>query len=121
MADSLYKQNIIDHYKHPKNFGKIVNFDTHTRVENTSCGDELDLYMVFDEFDKVSEVKFEARGCAISVATMSLLSEKLLGMTRDELSKISIDEVIGLVGMTQDSGRIKCSLIAHEAVMKSLK
>lgn len=123
MSSSLYKQNIIDHYKYPHNAGSIENADIKFKATNASCGDEIELFLKFDqagEGGKVVEVKHNSRGCAISVATMSMLSDKLIGLTRTELKSITQLEVLSLTGLTETSGRAKCALVSHEALIKGL-
>lgn len=118
--DTLYKQNIIDHYKKPHNYGKMLNPDLQAKVENLACGDEIEIFIKFDRNNLVKDIKFEAHGCAISIATMSMLSDKLLGRDIESLKRLQKSEVLKLTGLTEQSGRVKCGLIAWEAVKKCL-
>jgi nitrogen fixation NifU-like protein len=119
MSNSLYKQNIIDHYKNPKNFGELESCDFHSEVKNSSCGDEIELYLVMDG-DVVEEIKFTGRGCAISIATMSMMSEIVKGKSISELKEMEKGDILDLVGMNESSGRVKCALIGYEALNKAL-
>jgi len=72
----MYQENILDHYKSPRNFGKIENATVHHHEYNPLCGDEIDMFLVIDENKKIVDVKVYPRGCAISTASASMLSEE---------------------------------------------
>lgn len=119
MPTTLYKQNIIDHYKCPKNSGKIKN-PTHSSSEtNASCGDEIIIYLIVEN-DRIVDFKFEARGCAISIATISILSDKILNSSIQEVLMMSDESVLELINMGNHSGRRKCALLGLVAVKKAL-
>ena len=85
--ESMYQENILDHYKSPRNFGKIENASVHHHEYNPLCGDEIELFLVIDENKKVADVKFQGKGCAISQASASLLSEEIKGKSIEDLKK----------------------------------
>lgn len=118
--DTLYKQFIIDHYKNPKNFGSLNDATHQASRSNISCGDEMEVYLKVTD-GVVEDLKFEARGCAISIATMSMLSEKLIGMSIEQIEQYENSEVLHLVGMEESSGRVKCALLSIESVREALK
>lgn len=120
MTHDMYQQNILDHYKHPRNFGEISDASAKAHAANPLCGDELDFFLVFDEAGKVSDVKFNGRGCTITVASASMLSEKLLGMTRSDVEKISNEEAVQLLGVTVNPARMKCATLALETVQQAI-
>ncbi|MFH1750456.1 MAG: Fe-S cluster assembly sulfur transfer protein SufU, partial [Candidatus Micrarchaeota archaeon] len=83
----IYRENVLDHYKNPRNFGKMESPDAKYHDTNPLCGDEIEI-MLKIEGDKVSEAKFQGQGCAISQASASILTEKLIGMSLEEAMKL---------------------------------
>ena len=73
-AELMYQENILDHYKNPRNFGKIDNSSVHHHEYNPLCGDEIDMFLVIGENKKIVDVKFNGKGCAISQASASMLT-----------------------------------------------
>ena len=119
-SNSLYKQEIIDHYKNPKNWGLLKDYDEQKSVSNSSCGDDLTISIKFNKKDEISKIGYEGHGCAISLASMSMLSEKVLGMKRSEVMELDERYVLGLVNMEGTSGRKKCATLSLEGVKKVL-
>jgi nitrogen fixation NifU-like protein len=91
----LYRDVIIDHNRHPRNFGRLETADAHAEGFNPLCGDRLDLYVALDG-DQIRDLRFEGKGCAISVASASLMTEALKGRTRAEAQRY-FDAVHGLL------------------------
>jgi nitrogen fixation protein NifU and related proteins len=116
----LYQQNIIDHYKHPRNKGRINGADYVVYEVNTLCGDGLKFYIKLDDRrQKVVEVKFEGEGCAISQASASMLSEELTGMSVQDLkTKVDKDMIMELLGVEINPARLKCALLSFECIKK---
>src|SRR5439155_22606478 len=79
--EDFYREVILDHYKHPRNYGTIEEPHAQAEGQNPLCGDEVSIYLTFDGDDKISDVKFSGRGCAISQAATSMLTEHLKGKT----------------------------------------
>jgi nitrogen fixation NifU-like protein len=117
---NLYKQKIIDHYKNPRNYGEIKGADLQAHVNNSVCGDELTIYLKVQD-DTVKEAQFKGSGCAISIAAMSMLSEKLEGMTITELEGLEDGFVLDLLGLDKKTSRRKCALLGLKAVEKAVK
>lgn len=116
---NIYEQNIIDNYKNPLNFGK-PNVFTHTaKFANLSCGDEITVYLNIEN-SKVNDIKFDGSGCALSIATMSILSEKIQSMTLNDILKLEYKDLTDLIGVTPNPARSKCVLTGLEAVRKAL-
>lgn len=120
MSLDMYKENILDHYKHPRNFGEIPAASATAHAANPLCGDELDFFLVFDKDDKVAEAKFTGRGCTIMMASASMLSEKLNRMTRLEIAKFSNDDAVQLLGVPVNAARLKCATLALETVQQAI-
>ena len=86
--DELYRDQILEHYKRPHNFGRLEEYDLDHEDTNPFCGDEQHVYIKLDDEGKVSEVSFEGQGCAISTAATSLLTDELQGLTRTEAARL---------------------------------
>ncbi len=114
--DDLYRDEILDHYKHPRNVGSVEEVPVgaqvlHIHVSNQGCGDEIDADLLIQE-GKVIELKWRGTGCAISQASMSMMSEWAIGKTTQELSKLSKNEVLSFVGLPEIvHAREKCALL----------
>ena len=116
MEDQLYREQILDHYKRPHNFGRIESPDLEFEDTNPFCGDEQHVTIRLDEEGKVAEVAFEGQGCAISTAATSMLTEELNGKTREELLRLDKDFVLELLGIDISATRLKCALLGLKVV-----
>ncbi len=114
--DDLYRENILDHYKRPRHFGRPESFDLDFEDTNPFCGDEQHVYIGLDTDGRVSEVTFEGKGCAISTAATSMLMEELEGKTREELVRLDKNFVLDLLGIEISATRMKCALLGLKVV-----
>ena len=114
--DELYRDQILEHYKRPHNFGVVESADLEYEDTNPFCGDEQHVTIKLDGDDKVSEIAFEGKGCAISTAATSLLTDELVGMSRDELLKLPKDFVLELLGIEISATRMKCAMLGLKIV-----
>ena len=114
--EELYREQILEHYKRPHNFGAIENPDLEFEDTNPFCGDEQHVTIRLDDQDRVAEVKFEGQGCAISTAATSLLTDELVGMSRDELIKLPKEYVLDLLGIDISATRMKCALLGLKVI-----
>jgi nitrogen fixation NifU-like protein len=136
--DELYQEIILDHYKHPRNFGEGVPDCTSVELDNPTCGDHIKLMVWIDEEGKIKDLKFTGSGCAISVASASMMTEELIGKTVPEAEEI-ISEVIeimrgeknpealekhgditALKGVIKFPVRVKCATLSWHAVKQAL-
>lgn len=108
--DDLYRENIMDHYQNPRNYGKIENPDISFKDSNPLCGDKLQIDIKIDN-EKVSDVKFNCKCCAICKASASILTEMIEEMSLDELKEIGKNEVMEALGISLGPVRIKCALL----------
>ena len=135
MMRELYTQVIMDHYQHPRNRGELEDADLREHLLNPLCGDEVTIYPVLDD-DNVVEVKFEGRGCSISQASASMMTERLVGKSREEAEKEiqsfkammvgergfpEMDDLAALKGVIQYPSRIKCATLAWTAFEQGLE
>ena len=114
--DDLYRENILDHYKRPRNYGRPERFDLEFEDTNPLCGDEQHVFIVLGEDGKVQEVGFEGKGCAISTAATSMLTEELAGKSREDLLRLDKSEVLDLLGIEISATRMKCALLGLKVV-----
>jgi nitrogen fixation NifU-like protein len=113
--DELYRDQILEHYKRPHNFGRPESFDLDFEDNNPFCGDEQHVYIELDDEGRVSSVSFEGKGCAISTAATSMLTEELEGKTREELLALPKEFVLDLLGIDISATRMKCALLGLKA------
>lgn len=108
--DPLYREEILEHYKYPKNRGHIENPDITYKDTNPLCGDEcrIDLRLCGG---KIEEVRFDAKGCAISQAATSMLTERIEGKSLEEVKQIGKKEILEMLGMELGPVRLKCALL----------
>jgi len=114
--DDLYRDQILEHYKRPLNFGRLDEFDLEAEDNNPLCGDEQHIFIKLDADGKVSKISFEGQGCAISTAATSLLTDELEGKTRDELIQLPKEYVLELLGIDISATRMKCALLGLKIV-----
>jgi nitrogen fixation NifU-like protein len=112
MFEDMYREQILDHAKHPRHHGLLQPADVDFEGHNPLCGDKLHLTLRVDENNRVTEVGWEGEGCAISQASMSMLSEEVVGKTLDELRHLSKDDIFDMLGIQLSMNRIKCALLS---------
>jgi nitrogen fixation protein NifU and related proteins len=116
MDDQLYREYILEHYKHPHNHGSLQRADMEAHDLNPLCGDELTFQLALDPEGKVSAVAFDGHGCAISQASASMLSDELKGLSTEELLNLDRQAVLDLLGIDISATRMKCALLSLKVV-----
>ena len=116
----MYQENILDHYKSPHNFGKLENATIHHHEKNPLCGDDLDMFLIIDENKKIADVKVYPRGCAISVASASMLSDEIKGKNIDEVKNMSKEQILEMLGIPISPVRLKCALLSLDTLKNSI-
>lgn len=109
-TDELYREVILDHYKNPRGHGVVEPADAEAEGMNPLCGDEVAISVSFDG-DRIDDVKFRGRGCAISQAATSMLMEMVTGRTAAEVAEMSREELLEEVGIPLTPIRLKCALL----------
>ena len=137
----LYRELILDHARSPRHFGKLEGATHSAEGINPLCGDKLKMYFSIDEDNQISDAKFEGSGCAISVASASLLTDTVIGMRSDvaldyftELvarlsgqpvntgqSDIDLGKLLALEGVKEFPSRVKCATLAWHALNSAIK
>ena len=110
--DDFYKENILDHYRHPRNAGKLEH-PTHSHEEhNPLCGDVLHMDLHVNENNIIDEVAFIGKGCAISQASASMLTEMIQGKSLEEAKQIGKEQILEALGIEIGPVRLKCALLS---------
>lgn len=117
----MYRVTILEHYKHPRNFGTLDHPSGKAKLHNTACGDIIEMTVkVSPDGKTIDDVKFSGEGCAISVASASLLTEKVKGLATAKTGNIKPDDIYKLLGTELTPARTKCALLGLEVLEKAL-
>lgn len=112
MSDDIYREIILDHYRNPRNKGKLPHADVSSHDSNPLCGDEIDIHLKVEQ-GKIKDIKFEGRGCAISQASASMLTEMVLDKPLTAVKDLAKDDILENIGlMNLGPARIKCALLS---------
>jgi nitrogen fixation NifU-like protein len=116
----IYREIILDYYRNPRNYGKIQDPDISQRDSNPLCGDELEMHLNIKE-DKVADVKFTGKGCAISQASASMLTELIMGKDFEYVKKLTKEDILDNLGLHElGPARIKCALLSLKVLKSGL-
>lgn len=117
----MYQEVILQHYRSPQNFGPLEGADRVGEESNPLCGDHITLRLKVDPAtQRIEEVRFQGDGCAISIASTSLLTGKVAGLTVDEAGHLTREDVLKLVGIPLSPVRVKCALTGFVALGRAL-
>jgi nitrogen fixation NifU-like protein len=115
-VDDLYRDYILDHYKNPRNYGELDSATHRYHDTNPLCGDEITMFLLVDDEGRVADIHFTGRGCAISQASASILTDEIKGKALDEVKAIDRDHVLTNLGITISPARVKCALLSLKAL-----
>lgn len=115
--DNLYREEILEHYKNPLNFRKLSKFSVSSKQLNPFCGDEVEIFLSFEvqpagSKAKVKNISFLGKGCAICIASSSILTEYAKGKTKKELTKLGEKDMLKMLNIQVSQTRKKCALLA---------
>ncbi len=134
----LYQQVILDHSKSPRNHGQLTDC-VHVHGDNPTCGDEIDMYVKFNDEGGIADIKFDGQGCAISQASASMMTVKIKGATRDQATAMlkdfrsvvtgegsvqdedALGELILLEGVQKFPQRVKCAMLGWRALEQAMQ
>jgi nitrogen fixation NifU-like protein len=111
VMDDLYREHILDHYKNPRNHGTIDDADVSAEGVNPLCGDQLAIDLKIADDGRIEDIKFHGRGCSISQAATSMLTELVEGHTVDEAAALTKDDILQELGIPLSPVRLKCALL----------
>ena len=117
--DELYRDFILDHYRNPRNAGTFEGADASFEDINPLCGDKIRMDLKIRD-GTVTDVRFKGRGCAISQASASLLTEQIKGKTLADINKIGKEDVLENVGINISAARLKCALLGLKVLKQAL-
>ncbi len=114
-----YREYILDHYRNPRNYGKLEQPSVHSEDSNPLCGDQLGMDLKV-EGDRIAEVRFQGRGCAISQAAASMLSEMIEGKSVEEVVELGKDDILEALGVPISPARTKCAFLSLRVLHRGL-
>lgn len=118
--EEIYKENILEHYKYPQNKREMKECTVKHREFNPLCGDDITLFIKIEN-EKIKALTFLGHGCAISQASISMLTEKVKGMKIEEAKVIKQDDILVMLGIPINVVRMKCALLSLKALTKGLE
>lgn len=119
-GEGIYRENILDHYKNPHNHGTIKDAEIKLTEHNPLCGDIITINIKVNN-KKLKDIKFTGKGCAISRAAASMLTDEIKGKTLKEIKKISREDVVKMLGIEVGPVRTKCAVLGLVAVKEGIK
>ena len=119
MSSEIYQEQILDHYRHPRNYGSLPHPDATFEDSNPLCGDVVAMDLSFED-DRIAAIRFRGSGCAISQASASMLTEMVLGQDREAARGISREAVLEELGVPLSPARVKCALLGHKVLLAAL-
>lgn len=119
MKMKLYEEELLDHYRFPRNNGILDNPDIVTKSFNPSCGDAISLQICVTD-SKVTQIRFQGHGCVISQAAVSLLTERVVNQELSTLQQITKDDIIAMIGISLGPTRLRCALLGLEALHQAV-
>ena len=119
LAEDMYREQILDYYRHPRNFGTLDAANARAADWNPVCGDKMEMFVAVAN-NRISDIKFMGSGCAISISSASLLTEAVKGKHIDEAIKLDNDAFISELGVTLSPVRRKCALLGLKVLKMAL-
>ena len=118
--DDLYRDEILEHYRNPHNFGTLPEPDVVREGANPLCGDRITLMLGINDEGNVAEVAFTGRGCAISQASASMLTDEIKGKPLADIARLEEQDVLDALGVEVSPARLKCALLSLDTLRLAL-
>ena len=115
MSSDIYKDIILDYYRHPRNYGDLPEPDVRAKDSNPLCGDVIEMQLKIKD-GKIDDLRFKGKGCAISQASASMLTELAKGKTLEEIKSLEKSDVLNMMGIDPGPTRIKCALLGLKVI-----
>ncbi len=115
----MYESTLLDHYHHPRNTGKLEPADKQHREPNPLCGDVIEVFLKLDVSGIIQDIRWEGSGCAVSQASMSALSDQLVGKSSHELDAMGVADIEKYLETSINPARLKCATLGLVAVQKA--
>lgn len=117
----IYREEILDHYNHPHHFGTLSKKNRSATLFNTSCGDTITMELFVDgKTKKIESVSFTGSGCAISMASASMISDNIIGKSIGEVRAMKTEDILAMLGTSLTPSRIKCAVLPLEVLQKAV-
>lgn len=118
----LYREIILDHYKNPRNYGHLEKPDASIEEGNVTCGDRIvmELKVKIAKLKIIDDIRFSGDGCAISKASASMLTEKVMGESVDSVMELQSKDIVEMLGTELTPSRMKCALLSLEVLQKAV-
>jgi len=120
LSEDMYQENILEHYKHPHNFGMLKQKDIDVREVNPLCGDVVEMQIIL-KGDVIEDIKFHGKGCAISQAATSMLTDEVKGKTLKEATEMTKQKILGMLGVEISPVRQKCAFLGLKVLHMCLE
>lgn len=120
VGEGIYRENILDHFKNPKNFGELEGASVKHREVNPLCGDEIEMQLKIKN-EQIEDVKFNGKGCAISQSAASMLTQKIKGKNLKEINKIQREDIVEMLNIDIGPVRTKCAVLSLVALRNCLQ
>ncbi|MBI4276513.1 SUF system NifU family Fe-S cluster assembly protein [Candidatus Uhrbacteria bacterium] len=119
MLDALYREQILEHWREPHHFGELADATHNAFLSNPLCGDEIGMQLCIAN-DHIQDIRFMGRGCAISMAATSMLTDVIHGKTLAETQQLTEQDIVALLGTTPNPSRMKCALLGLETLQRAV-
>ena len=120
LGSDMYRQQILDHYKNPRNYGELEDADIEHVGDNPMCGDTIKMFIQLAEDETIERVSFIGDGCAISQASASMLSGELRGESLEAVREMDRDDIVDMLGVELSPMRIKCAVLPEKVAQDAI-
>jgi nitrogen fixation NifU-like protein len=117
--DNIYREDLMEEYKHPQNRGKIASPTIQILEKNPMCGDEVNLQLKIED-GKIMDAKFDGSACMVSIVSSSKLTQEIIGKSIAEVKKLTKEDLLELIGLNLTTSRVKCATLSLDALNKAL-